>query len=160
MVDRITSAQRSALMAGIRSRNTAPELVVRRLLRKNGSGYRLHRRDLPGSPDVVLPRTRLTIFVHGCFWHGHCCPKGKLPNTRQSFWAAKIAANRQRDARNIRALRQLGWAVAIVWECETFQPENLAIRLDKLLARRQAITPEKQLGVNRTTCKKAGVAAE
>lgn len=96
-----------------------PELVVRSYLHRRGLRFRLHRRDLPGRPDIVLPAYRVAILVHGCFWHGHAgCKRASLPKTRVSFWAEKIAANRERDARSIRALEALGWRPLIVWECE------------------------------------------
>lgn len=119
MADIFSPAKRSEVMSRIRGRDTVPELVVRSYLHRRGLRFRLHRRDLPGRPDIVLPAYRVAILVHGCFWHGHAgCKRASLPKTRVSFWAEKIAANRERDARSIRALEALGWRPLIVWECE------------------------------------------
>jgi DNA mismatch endonuclease (patch repair protein) len=110
---------RSALMARIRGKNTRPELIVRRTAHALGFRFRLHRRDLPGSPDLVFTRLRKAIFVHGCFWHRHTgCPKASTPKSRAEFWASKFAANVQRDVRSVAALEELGWEVCILWECE------------------------------------------
>lgn len=105
-------------MAGIRSKNTKPEMVVRRFLHGQGYRYRLHRKDLPGTPDLVLPKYQAVIFVHGCFWHGHDCRYYRLPKTRTAFWAEKIAGNRSRDEKNQRLLEAEGWRVVVVRECE------------------------------------------
>lgn len=105
-------------MAGIRSKNTKPEMVVRRFLHGQGYRYRLHRKDLPGTPDLVLPKYQAVIFVHGCFWHGHDCRYYRLPKTRTAFWAEKIAGNRSRDEKNQRLLEAEGWRVVVVHECE------------------------------------------
>ena len=107
-------------MAAVPQRDSKPELIVRRLIHGMGYRYRLHVRDLPGSPDIVLPRLRKIIFVHGCFWHGHPrCRKGtSRPKTRRRYWAEKIARNRRRDRRVARALRAMGLSVYVVWECE------------------------------------------
>lgn len=104
-------------MAGIRNRDTKPEMQVRRRLHRLGFRYRLHVPDLPGRPDLVLARYRAVIFVNGCFWHGHDCHLFKWPTTRRDFWAAKLAANRTRDHQTLATLRELGWRTAIVWEC-------------------------------------------
>lgn len=106
------------MMRGIRGKDTHPELVVRSFLHRAGFRYRLHARDLPGSPDIVLPRWNAVIFVHGCFWHQHKgCPKSTLPSSNRRFWQAKFAANTARDLRNLRHLRRLGWRTKVVWEC-------------------------------------------
>jgi DNA mismatch endonuclease (patch repair protein) len=106
-------------MAAIRSRNTKPEVRVRRVLHGMGFRFRLHRKDLPGRPDIVLPKFRTAIFVHGCFWHCHRCKYGSVvPATRAEFWAAKRGGNVARDRRNRAALGRLGWRVVVVWECE------------------------------------------
>jgi DNA mismatch endonuclease (patch repair protein) len=133
MIDRLTREQRSALMARIRSKDTRPELAVRCMLHGMGYRFRLHRKDLPGRPDVVLPGRMKIIFIHGCYWHGHDCRAGRLPKTRIDFWSAKIGANRLRDARNLRALRRRGWSVSVVWECQTRKPITLEARLMKFL---------------------------
>jgi DNA mismatch endonuclease (patch repair protein) len=110
---------RSAVMRRVKGRDTGPEMKVRRLLTRLGARYRLHRADLPGRPDIVLPGRRLAILVHGCFWHGHDCPRGgRVPQARRDYWTAKVAGNRARDARNLSALAGDGWRVETVWECE------------------------------------------
>lgn len=106
------------MMAGIRGKNTEPELLVRKALFAAGYRFRLHRKDLPGSPDVVMPGRKLAIFVHGCFWHAHPgCALVKLPSTRPAFWGAKLARNRSRDVDAIADLQGQGWRVLVVWEC-------------------------------------------
>lgn len=117
MVDVLTPEQRQRNMSRIRGAHTKPELIVRKLLHKQGFRYRLHRRDLPGCPDIVLPRYNTVIFVHGCFWHAHACPLAKMPATRTAFWTAKIAGNARRDQQTIDALHTNGWRVITVWEC-------------------------------------------
>ena len=120
MTDVFTPEQRSAVMARVKGRNTGPELAVRRLLWRAGFRYRLHRRDLPGSPDLAFIGRKLAVFVHGCFWHRHAgCRAASIPATRAEFWAEKFAANVARDARVQAALRAAGWTVHVVWECET-----------------------------------------
>lgn len=118
-------------MRAVKSRNTAPEIAVRRLLRSTGeTGYRLHRDDLSGKPDIVFIGRKSAIFVHGCFWHGHDCRAGmRIPKTNLSYWLHKIERNKQRDAENIATLQMQGWRVLIVWECEIKQPERLKERL-------------------------------
>jgi DNA mismatch endonuclease (patch repair protein) len=105
-------------MARVKNKNTAPELAVRRLLWAQGVRYRLHRRDLPGTPDIYVPRLRLAIFVNGCFWHGHACPRGKLPSTNSKFWKSKIAKNRERDDRSRKALVERGITPLQLWTCQ------------------------------------------
>lgn len=123
MVDVMSSATRSALMSRIRAKNTQPEMVVRRMLWARGFRFALHSRRLAGKPDLVLPKWKAVVFVHGCFWHRHLdCPLFRLPKTRSEFWDAKLEANRQRDASSILSLQAEGWRVGVVWEC--------AIRLD------------------------------
>ena len=110
---------RSRIMAAIRGHDTAPERLVRSALHRHGLRFRLHVRDLPGRPDIVLPRHRTVILVHGCFWHRHIgCPKGTLPATNRAWWVAKLRRNRARDRRNVRDLQAAGWRVIVVWECE------------------------------------------
>jgi DNA mismatch endonuclease (patch repair protein) len=126
MVDVHTPEQRSRNMAAIRNKNTKPEIVVRRLLSEMGLRYRLHRTDLPGKPDIVMPGRRVAIFVHGCFFHMHKCRYGKvIPATNAEFWQTKRSGNVARDKRNARQLRKLGWNVFTVWECETKLHETL-----------------------------------
>lgn len=124
-MDNLDADRRSALMSRVARENTQPELVVRRLLHSLGYRYTLHRRDLPGSPDIVFSKRRKAIFVHGCFWHGHVCRFGRLPKSNAEFWANKIARNRERDARVERELQCLGWSVLTVWQCELRASETL-----------------------------------
>ncbi len=125
-------------MRAIRSKNTAPELVIRKLLFSLGFRFRLHVKNLPGTPDIVLPKYRTAIFVHGCFWHGHDCHLFTLPQTRRDFWQAKIDANRQRDLRSEDMLIRAGWRVLSVWECAIKGrlkqgPDELAEQLASLI---------------------------
>lgn len=107
-------------MSGIRVRDTRPEVIVRKALFAAGYRFRLHRKDLPGTPDIVMPGLRVVIFVHGCFWHSHCgCRFAKVPETRREFWIDKLSKNVQRDLRNREALLSAGWRVLVVWECAT-----------------------------------------
>jgi DNA mismatch endonuclease (patch repair protein) len=117
-------------MAKVRPRDTKPEIVVRRMLHALGRRFRLHRRDLPGTPDIVLPAARKAIFVHGCFWHRHDgCRKATVPKARAAFWQEKFDRNVERDGRKERELRDAGWDVLTVWECETLNRETLAHKL-------------------------------
>lgn len=137
MPDRFTPAERSAVMRAVKSTDTSPELVVRRIAHALGFRYRLHDRRLPGSPDLVFAGRRKVIFVHGCFWHRHRCPAGRsLPATRQDYWTAKFARNVARDRRHTRALQQAGWRVLVVWECQTRRAAQarLRARLERFLA--------------------------
>src|SRR4051794_18746271 len=118
MMDTVAPERRSAIMAKVKSKDTGPELALRRLLHRNGFRYRLHRRDLPGSPDIALPGRKVAIFMHGCFWHGHNCQWGRLPKSRLDYWAPKIAANHNRDARCEERLLASGWRSLTVWQCE------------------------------------------
>ena len=125
-MDRLTPQHRSWLMSRVKGRDTTPELFVRRMLYALGFRYRLHRKDLPGKPDIALGPTKRAIFVHGCYWHGHRCSKGRLPKSNKAFWSAKIETNRARDRRNARQLRALGWKVLVIWQCEL--KDVLAVR--------------------------------
>lgn len=118
MADIVDKATRSRMMSGIRGKDTQPEMIVRRALHKAGYRFRLHRKDLPGKPDIVLPKYKTAIFVHGCFWHGHDCKHFKWPKTRPEFWREKIGKNVERDRMAIAELEKLGWNVKVVWECE------------------------------------------
>jgi DNA mismatch endonuclease, patch repair protein len=119
MPDQITKARRSWNMSRIRGADTAPELEVRSLLHRHGFRFRLHRRDLPGKPDIVLPKYQTAIFVHGCFWHRHSrCRFAYTPKSNRRFWSDKFAANIRRDRRTKAALRRLGWSVVTIWECQ------------------------------------------
>ena len=121
---------RTETMRAVKSKNTTPELVVRRLVYALGYRFRLHRRDLPGKPDLAFIGRRKIIFVHGCFWHGHNCPRGaREPKTNVDYWHSKIARNRERDMEIIAQLASLGWRTCIVWECELKDQAALAHRL-------------------------------
>ena len=117
-MDRLSKEQRSRNMAAVRGKDTKPELRVRSAVHRQGFRYSLHRRDLPGKPDLVLPKYNTVIFVHGCFWHGHDCAKGKPPATNKEFWEEKLSGNIERDQRNREALSKSGWNVFVIWECE------------------------------------------
>jgi DNA mismatch endonuclease (patch repair protein) len=110
---------RSAIMRSVKSRDTKPEMAVRRFVHSLGYRFRLHRKSLPGNPDIVFPRLRKVVFVHGCFWHGHECARGaRVPKSNREYWTAKIARNRERDQRNRILLQDEGWGVFIMWECQ------------------------------------------
>jgi DNA mismatch endonuclease (patch repair protein) len=120
-------------MAAIRGRDTSPELKVRSLLHRLGYRFRLHRRDLPGSPDIVLPKHKIVVFVHGCFWHRHPgCSQATTPKTREVFWGRKFQQNVERDHRQQQQLREMGWSVMVVWECELLDLPSLTARLARI----------------------------
>jgi DNA mismatch endonuclease (patch repair protein) len=132
VVDRISPEARSALMSRVGNTDTRPEVRVRRILHKNGFRFRLHRRDLPGTPDIVLPSCRIVIFVHGCFWHRHSgCRRASMPATNVDRWQLKFDRNVVRDEANRASLKLLGWQVLVVWECEL---KNEAALENRLLA--------------------------
>ena len=133
MVDKLTPERRSALMSRVRGKDTVPELIVRRMVHAEGYRYRLHRKGLPGKPDLVFPGRRKAVFVHGCFWHGHGCKIGRLPKSRAEYWEPKIARNRERDAQNRAELESLGWQILTVWQCETKDAEALNRRIGEFL---------------------------
>lgn len=135
-MDNLSSDQRSFAMGRVKQKDTRPEIVVRRLLHAEGFRFRLHRKDLPGTPDIVLPKYKSAIFVHGCFWHGHDCKRGRLPETRTEFWREKQQRNQDRDRRVARELTESGFRVLTVWECETKDTE--ALRVGLLLSLRGA----------------------
>ncbi|MEX2149660.1 MAG: DNA mismatch endonuclease Vsr [Steroidobacteraceae bacterium] len=129
-MDRLSKAERSWNMSRISGSDTAPERAVRSLLHKLGYRFRLHSRSLPGRPDIVLPKYRTIVFVHGCYWHRHQrCPFAYVPKTRTQFWLKKFSANVARDRRVVRTLRSVGWQVVVVWECELRNPMYLSRRL-------------------------------
>lgn len=133
MADILTPEQRSKRMRRIRSANTGPEMALRRALFSCGLRYRLHRKDLPGKPDLVFPRTRVALFVHGCFWHQHAaCRNGKLPTSRTDYWIPKLQRNVERDREAQMQLRQLGWAIVVVWECQI--KSDLPLVVSKVVA--------------------------
>jgi DNA mismatch endonuclease, patch repair protein len=126
MADRITPERRSWNMSRIKGRDTGPEIRVRSLLHRLGLRFTLHNTTLPGKPDIVLPRWRTVIFVHGCFWHRHAhCPNNVMPKTRPDFWEQKLGGNVARDERNFSSLRRLGWRVRVIWECEVADEAKL-----------------------------------
>lgn len=136
MSDTVTALVRKKIMSSVRSRDTRPEVILRKALHKRGFRYRLHQRRLPGSPDLVFPRWHAVLFVHGCFWHRHeGCRRATTPSNNSEFWADKFRHNVERDARNIAALRHLGWRVGVVWECEILPspPVSLLDRISRFL---------------------------
>jgi DNA mismatch endonuclease (patch repair protein) len=134
MVDCLTNAKRSENMSRIRSKNTSPEMLVRRLVFSMGHRYRLHVKDLPGKPDLVFRRKRKVIFVHGCFWHQHAdCLEGRLPRTRSEYWTPKLTRNVERDRDHLEKLSSLGWKVLVLWECEIHEIGNLKRKLNRFL---------------------------
>ena len=129
-----TPEKRSAVMRAVKGADTGPEMLVRRLVHRMGYRYGLHCKDLPGRPDLVFRRLRKVIFVHGCFWHMHSCPAGRIPGSRRQYWGPKLEANALRDRRHVAALRKAGWNVLTVWECELRNEEKLASRIRRFLA--------------------------
>lgn len=127
-VDIVTAETRSRIMSGIRGKDTIPELLIRSALHREGFRFRLHRKDLPGRPDLVFPRLDAVLFVHGCFWHGHGCSMFKWPSTRQEFWRRKIEGNAARDRNLSSALQDMGWRIATVWECALKGSVRLPLR--------------------------------
>jgi DNA mismatch endonuclease (patch repair protein) len=136
MTDIFTPAKRSAIMARVKDRDTRPEWIVRRILWRLGARYRLHRRDLPGAPDIVLAGRKLVVFVHGCFWHGHGCARGaRVPKANRDYWLGKVGRNRARDVETRARLQAAGWRVEVIWECELKHKATLEARLAGLLAK-------------------------
>ena len=134
MVDVLTKEQRSFNMSRIRDKNTRPEMIVRSIIHQMGFRYRLHQKDLPGKPDIVLTRHHKIIEVYGCFWHMHKCAYGKVkPKTNIKFWQTKRSATVERNKRNLRKLRKAGWKVLVIWECQTRNIEKLIGKLEKFL---------------------------
>lgn len=124
---------RSENMRRIRSKDMRPELAVRSLVHKMGYRYRLHRKDLPGTPDMVFASRRKVIFIHGCYWHGHNCKKGHIPESNLEYWTPKLKRNRARDQKNAKALETAGWQVLVVWECDTKNEPSLSRRIKRFL---------------------------
>ncbi|MDP8243630.1 MAG: very short patch repair endonuclease [Candidatus Hinthialibacter antarcticus] len=134
-MDNLTPTQRRKTMQRVRSKDTKPEMIVRRLAHSLGFRFRLHRADLPGKPDLAFPRLRKVIFVHGCFWHSHRCKHGRRrPQSNQEYWTAKLDRNKQRDQKHRRALKRLGWSVLVVWECQLSDYDTLQSRISDFLA--------------------------
>ncbi len=132
-MDTFSKQKRSWVMSRITGKNTAPEIALRRFLHARGFRFRVHRKDLPGCPDIVLPKYRTAILVHGCFWHGHTCKDGRRPRSNQDYWNAKLERNARRDARNALKLRALGWKRIVVWGCEVADERRLERRVIKQL---------------------------
>jgi DNA mismatch endonuclease (patch repair protein) len=133
--DVFSAEKRSAIMRRVKGKDTAPELVVRKLIWRMGGRYRLHRADLPGKPDIVLPGRKLAIFVHGCFWHGHDCARGaRVPQANREYWLSKVARNTARDAETRVRLEAAGWRMAVIWECDLKDRPALERRLAGLLS--------------------------
>jgi DNA mismatch endonuclease, patch repair protein len=131
-----TPEARSRIMRAVKGRDTAPEMIVRRLSHRMGYRFRLYRRDLPGCPDLVFPRLRKVIFVHGCFWHGHHCARGaRVPKGNRAYWVKKVAGNRARDQKNLGRLAAVGWKALVVWECSTRDERDVRQRVGEFLAR-------------------------
>ncbi len=135
MTDNLSPEARSALMRSVRQKGTTPELRVRGIAHRLGYRFRLQRRDLPGTPDIVFPRYRVCVFVHGCFWHRHPgCKMATMPKSREKYWRPKFRANIERDRRKIAELEARGWRAEVIWECETRDPQSIADRLTQILS--------------------------
>jgi DNA mismatch endonuclease, patch repair protein len=132
MADVFSPTKRSEVMSAIRSKNTKPEIKIRSALHRLGYRFRLHVKDMPGKPDLVLPKYSTAIQVRGCFWHGHTCPDGHIPNSRQDYWIPKLDKNKKRDRQNDAKLRQLGWSLLIVWECQC-SPSKLPETINRIV---------------------------
>jgi len=137
MSDIFSKEKRSWLMARVKGRNTAPERLVRSLLHGLGYRFRIHRKDLPGRPDIVLPRYKAVIFVHGCFWHVHTCKRASIPESNRGFWKKKLEGNARRDEDVMRKLDDIGWQHLTIWQCETRKPELVLQKLEQFLSELQ-----------------------
>jgi len=149
MTDIFTTQKRSEIMRGIKSKDTKPEVVLRKGLHRQGLRFRLHVTTLPGKPDIVLPRHRTVIQVRGCFWHGHNCIDGHTPKSRQEYWWPKLSNNKQRDLFNDALLRRNGWFVIVVWECKIQSQRTLQKEIDriqKIITRKAIATKEEENG--------------
>lgn len=149
MVDIVTPEKRSAMMSRIRSKNTKPEMAVRKQIFAAGFRYRLHARNLPGKPDLVLSRYKVAVFVHGCFWHGHECQKGRLPGSNRDFWREKIAKNIKNDQRASKTLKADGWTVVTIWECRL--EKGVSRLLTLLESLKKTTAPARDCSGQRTT---------
>jgi DNA mismatch endonuclease (patch repair protein) len=132
-MDNLTKEERSVVMSKVRSKDTKPELTIRYIIHKEGYRYRLHKKSLPGKPDLVFASLGKIINVNGCFWHGHSCKAGRIPKSNVQFWVNKIEANKARDRKNMRKLNRLGWSVKTIWECQTKNKSKLTDRLLRFL---------------------------
>lgn len=126
-MDHVSREKRSEIMRAIRGKDTKPEMRVRSALHRLGHRFRLHCKELPGKPDIILPKYHLAIFVNGCFWHGHDCPRGARPAVRKKFWNQKLDRNMERDKSNHRTLREMGWHVEVMWECQIHRSLDAAL---------------------------------
>ena len=133
MADHVTAERRSHTMSKVGQKDAKPELALRRALHQPGCRFRLHRRDLPGSPDIVFPSRKQVVFVHRCFWHGHGCRLGRLPKSRSEYWKQKIATNKERDKRALTELREAGWEPLVVWQCELRDLKEAVGRVEAFL---------------------------
>jgi DNA mismatch endonuclease, patch repair protein len=133
VTDILSPIERSERMRQVRQRGTAPELAVRKMVLDLGFRYRANFRGLPGRPDIVFPKLRRVVFVHGCFWHKHACRQGRVPGSRRKYWLPKLAENRRRDRLKQRMLKNAGWQALVVWQCQLKSPAALARRLDRFL---------------------------
>jgi DNA mismatch endonuclease (patch repair protein) len=139
MADIVDAKTRSRMMSGIRGKNTLPEILVRRFVHRQGLRFRLHRSDLPGCPDLVFRKYRVVVFVHGCFWHRHRrCRFAATPSSHRAFWRNKLEGNRERDQRNARRLRRMGWRVIVIWECKASRLPELRRLVSQIKSRRPA----------------------
>jgi len=135
MADVLTPEQRKLCMSNIRGKDTKPELIVRKMVHAMGFRYRLYRSDLPGKPDLVFPRLKKVIFIHGCFWHMHSCRYGQVkPATNPTFWETKRLSNKKRDNVKTKKLRQMGWSILVIWECHTKDLNKLSKRISSFLS--------------------------
>lgn len=137
MVDKLTPVQRHRNMSAIKGKNTTPELAVRKLLHRLGFRFKIHDKTLPGTPDIVLPKYRTVIMVHGCFWHMHGCSLSKIPETRKDFWTAKLEKNQARDMRQESQLRSIGWTVITVWECGLTTEQAMLTQIKLLIDKKK-----------------------
>jgi DNA mismatch endonuclease (patch repair protein) len=147
MADVFGKRKRSWIMSKIRGRDTKPDLLLAKLLRSQGHAVRRYPASLPGSPDAVLPKERIAVFMHGCFWHGHHdCARAALPSSNRPFWKSKIAGNRRRDLRQTRRLRLLGWSVAVFWTCKRLDRAAVNSRVRRILSRRRMLKASGRIG--------------
>jgi DNA mismatch endonuclease (patch repair protein) len=129
MTDHVSQAKRSMIMRSVRAKHSSPELAVRKIIFALGYRYRLHGANLPGKPDIVFPGKKKVIFIHGCFWHAHGCPKGKPPKSNLSFWLPKFEKNKTRDTENVNSIISLGWKPLVIWQCEI---KNKDVLIEKI----------------------------
>ena len=149
------SEQRSRTMRAVKGKDTAPEMTTRRMVHGMGYRYRLHRKDLPGKPDLVFGSRRKVVFVHGCFWHGHTCKRGdRTPKENRDYWTNKIARNKKRDREHLAALGDQGWQALVVWECDVRDSAKMERRLRKFLSPQAGELPESEVGVGHHAAKR------